>query len=105
MFKLFIDDLKAAPEGFTLARNSAEAISMIKSKGMPEYVSFDYDLGLGPDSIDGNDNGMIILDFIIDNVKNGTLKIPTGFGYDIHSSNIFAARKMRQKMDELLGKI
>jgi hypothetical protein len=103
--KLFIDDIKSAPEGFALARNSEEAVNFIKANGVPDFLSLDYDLGFGPNRIDFNDNGMIIVDFIIDGVHDGSLELPPGFDYDVYSSNVLAARLVRQKMDGLLKEL
>ncbi len=42
--KLWIDDLRPAPEGWLWAKNSKDAITVL-SRGMVPEVSFDHDLG------------------------------------------------------------
>lgn len=42
--KLWIDDLRVAPEGWTWAKTPSEAIGFLEAGGVSE-VSFDHDLG------------------------------------------------------------
>jgi hypothetical protein len=54
MKRLFLDDLrtvemiydKSEVDGFDVVRNYNEFVSYIKSKGLPDFISFDNDLGL-----------------------------------------------------------
>jgi len=41
---LYLDDVRPAPEGWTLARTAEEAISLIRG-GSVVMISFDHDLG------------------------------------------------------------
>lgn len=43
MIKLYVDDLRKCPEGWTLARNNTEAIRLL-STGYVEAVSVDHDI-------------------------------------------------------------
>jgi hypothetical protein len=45
MAKLYIDDLRPVPDGWVLAKTSAEAIAMLESNPAFEAISFDHDLG------------------------------------------------------------
>ncbi|MGC4063201.1 MAG: hypothetical protein QM784_00835 [Polyangiaceae bacterium] len=42
--RVFVDDQRPAPSGWTLARNADEAIAMLR-RGNVEELSLDYDLG------------------------------------------------------------
>lgn len=42
---LWIDDIRLPPRGYLWAKNSAEAIDMIKDNSKFEHISFDHDLG------------------------------------------------------------
>lgn len=44
--KLFLDDERSCPEGWECVRNYGEFKDFIISRGMPEVISFDHDLGL-----------------------------------------------------------
>lgn len=46
--KLWLDDLRTAPEGWVHARTAEEAINHLKT-GQVEMASFDHDLGYNPD--------------------------------------------------------
>lgn len=45
MKRLFLDDWRNCPEGFDLARNYDEFVDYIERNGVPNYISFDHDLG------------------------------------------------------------
>lgn len=54
MWKLFIDDERVpetifgngeCAEGWTIARSSMQAMTLVEEKGMPAQISFDHDLG------------------------------------------------------------
>lgn len=57
--KLWIDDIRPAPEGWTWAKSSAEAIEMIDMFTLHriERISFDHDLG-------GEDTAIKVVDHI-----------------------------------------
>lgn len=44
--KLWIDDVRPAPEGWKHAYTSEEALEMIRSNPAFEWISFDHDLGV-----------------------------------------------------------
>ena len=47
---LWLDDVRPAPDGWTLARTAQEAIDLIDQNGSKiEAVSLDHDLGASPD--------------------------------------------------------
>jgi hypothetical protein len=50
MIKLFVDDERECPEGWTLARSAAEAYVYLQDVSEPVIaLSLDHDLGLDPD--------------------------------------------------------
>ncbi len=44
-YKLFLDDVETAPEGWVQARSYDEFVDIIQTRGVPSVISFDYDLG------------------------------------------------------------
>ncbi len=42
--RIYLDDLRAPPEGFRLCRTAQEAIALLRS-GVVTFMSFDHDLG------------------------------------------------------------
>ncbi len=50
MYKLFLDDIRNydlyyAGQNFIVARTYNEAVNIVKMHGLPEFISFDHDLG------------------------------------------------------------
>lgn len=93
--KLFIDDLRNAPDSsWVVARTSAEAIEII-AKGIPQVISFDHDLG-------GLDTAMKVVNFIMESVLDGALVFPVEFLFTVHSANPVGAENIAAKMNNLL---
>ena len=77
-YKLYLDDLRDCPSGYVLARSSAEAIDILKEKGMPSLISFDHDLG------NDEDTAMVFLKWLSANYD----EVPA---YFVHSANPIGA--------------
>jgi len=76
--KMFLDDIRQPPsDDWMVCRSSNEAIQYVEKHGMPDFISFDHDLG-------GNDTAMVFLHYYIDKLWNGTDPPPQ---YNIHSAN------------------
>lgn len=96
IWKLFLDDqwsdpgmtLRHPPDGFIPCRSSAEAITLIKEVGcLPEFISFDHDLG-------GDDNSIKFIDYMIEHHYND--EVPA---YQVHSQNPEGAKNIISKME------
>jgi len=61
--------------GYIGARNSYDAMILVKVKGMPSYIDFDHDLG-------GNDTAITFLNKLVELYPNGP--VPE---YQVHSQN------------------
>jgi hypothetical protein len=68
--RLYLDDRRPAPPGWTLARSVDEAVRYLR-QGTVTDLSLDYDLG---DPHFGT--GMDVLDWLEDAVAKGTLRLP-----------------------------
>jgi hypothetical protein len=75
--KLFLDDLRACPDGYTLCRTAEEAIALLKTGDVTE-ISFDHDLGTDP--VDGE----TVAKFIEEAVYFQKIPMPE---WTIHSAN------------------
>lgn len=74
----------AVPDVFHLgqwriARSHAEAVALIDELGLPEFASFDHDLGDGKD-------GVAVVRYMIE-VDLNTGSLPDGFAFEAHSAN------------------
>lgn len=95
-YKLFIDDERfPATDGWTIARSSKEAFNCIFSKGIPQHISFDHDLG-------GDDTSMVFLKQLEECLHMGNVSFPEGFSYYVHSQNPIGAGNIKSYMDNLL---
>lgn len=93
MWKLFLDDEREpVGDGWTIARDTVTARSLIVDRGLPRFISFDHDLGDG-------DNGSQFVSWLIDHMLDNGIRFPCDFSYMIHSQNPIGAGNIRGKMD------
>ena len=87
MNKLYLDDLRLLPDdSYILARSYDEAVKYVKQNGIPNFISFDHDLGsdnMGNILKDGYDFAKWLVDMDIENIH----KFPDDFSFNIHSAN------------------
>lgn len=88
MTNIWLDDLRAAPEGWLHARNVQEAIYLLKQhEGDVQLVSLDHDLGGdGPDA-------PALVDWMVDNEVWPTR------GIGVHSMNPIGRKNMLRTID------
>jgi len=77
MKKLYLDDLRPTPSGFERVYDYEEFTEFISQNGLPDFISFDHDLGLGKT---GYDCAKWLVEFCLD--KN--LILPE---FQVHSQN------------------
>lgn len=98
MWNLFLDDERHPPDNgrdFTLARSSHEAIACVEERGMPEFISFDHDLG-------GDDTAMVFLTWLENMLLEDRLRLSETFSYTVHSQNPIGARNISGRLEPLL---
>ena len=89
-YKLFIDDERNPPEdGWVVCRSTEEAITLIKSQGIPDFMSLDHDLG-------GDDTTMVFLKRFVSEIWDGKTDPP---GYKVHSANPVGAKNIISFME------
>ena len=88
--KLFIDDIREAPKGWEIARNSVEALSLLR-QGTVEEISFDHDLG---SKLTGYDVAL----WIEQQVFCKKMKPPI---MKVHSANPVGAGRLRACIDRI----
>ena len=96
-YKLFIDDERWPIDDGTqwvIARSSADAISAVEILGVPEYISFDHDLG-------GDDTSIKFIWWMIDAYLDERItSFPTQ--YYVHSQNPIGSANIRSLMDSFI---
>ena len=81
MYKLFIDDIRPRPSNdWIVARSSKEAIEIIQSKGLPDSISFDHDLG-------GDDKATSVIREITEMLLDNEIVMNPSFRFLVHSDN------------------
>lgn len=85
MQKLYIDDIRPAPEGWTLVRTVDEAIDLLRSQDWDE-VSFDHDLAFShyAGEFTNEKTGNELAQMLVDLVRAGKRKSPK---CHVHSMN------------------
>lgn len=75
---MFIDDIRPPPSNeWIVVRSTNDALAYVEKYGMPQFISFDHDLG-------ENDTTMIFLRTLVNHVWNGKDTPPE---YAVHSAN------------------
>lgn len=96
---LFIDDLRDPPERtrveFVVARSSEEAIQYLKNGLIPDYISFDHDLG-------GEDTAMRVCHYLIERHMDHDGYFPD---YVVHSANPIGSENIRGLMESYIRTI
>ena len=87
--KLWLDDLRREPEGWTRAKSVDEAIALMGS-GTVEFASLDHDLGIWASE---GGNGVKLTDWMAEHDC-----WPTA-GLRVHSSNPIGVQQMLQTVD------
>lgn len=81
MWKLFLDDLRAPPDGtWVVARSVAAAQAYIREYGLPHTVSLDHDLGDQHDA-------PALLHWLIHEHLDGAIDCKNIVSVDVHSAN------------------
>lgn len=99
-YKLFIDDERYPPASWLdsttiICRSSKEAIDCINERGLPEFISFDHDLG-------GDDTAMRVVNQLETLCCDYGMKFPESFAFTVHSQNPVGARNINHKMAALI---
>lgn len=92
--KLYLDDLRPCPEGWTPVKTAGEAISVLSSGGIEE-ISLDHDLGEPEDAVG---NGYQVVCWIEEQAYAGNWQIVPKVIL-IHSANPVGMLKMKQAIE------
>lgn len=96
--KLFIDDERFPPNDsyeWIIVRSSDAAVEYVIRYGLPDFISFDHDLG-------GNDTAMKFIHWLVDELIDGKVKIPSDFDFYVHSQNPVGVANIQSYMENIL---
>lgn len=86
MYKLFLDDERDPPGNrwqWVIARDFTDVELAVWRNGLPEYISFDHDLG------ENEKTGLDIAKWLVDldMAENSEFQFPENFDFYVHSQN------------------
>lgn len=88
-WNLFLDDERDPPNDgrdWIIARNFSEAAALINSRGLPNHMSLDHDLG------EGHMTGYDFVKYVVEvMIENG---MPEDFTFNVHSMNPIGAKNI-----------
>lgn len=94
-YKLFLDDLRmSAKEGWIVARSYNDAVTVIRTLGIPRTITFDHDLG---DEKTGYDLAKFIIEY--DMLHND---IDDTFDFSVHSANPIGAKNIESILNNYI---
>jgi len=99
---MYLDDLRTPIEDFDfIVRNCDEAISIIKKHGVPNFISFDHDLGIDEDGTLLS-TGYDLAKWLVDNDLENSYKLPSNFRFKVHSQNPVGKQNIISLLDGYL---
>lgn len=87
--KLYLDDIRPIPFGFVGVRSYSEFVTFIEQNGLPDFISFDHDLG---EEKTGYDCAKMLVEYCLDR----QITLPY---FAVHSQNPVG----KQNIESLLG--
>lgn len=101
--RMYLDDLRTPTEEYDfIARSYDEAIDIITRCGIPDFISFDHDLGIDKKG-ELLKTGYDLAKWIIDADIDGFIEITCEFTYKVHSQNPVGRQNIISIMENYLG--
>jgi hypothetical protein len=86
-----IKDIEIYRKEWQIVRSHIEFVTWIETNGLPDFISFDHDLGLPEDSNTEEQNGMTNAKWLVNYCLDNDLKLPD---FVVHSSNPAGAKNI-----------
>lgn len=104
--RLFLDDIRDPPNDgndWAVVRSYSEAALYVKDYGVPDFISFDHDLGYEDGML--NRTGMDFAKWLTFHHLSDQYPFPKGFSYTVHSANPVGSENIRGLMNNFLAHI
>lgn len=98
MLKLYLDDLRTIPDGFYGVRTYENAIRFVGYCGIPNYISFDHDLG-------EEKTGYDFAKWLVEQDLCGSNKFPDDFEFNVHSANPVGVKNIEGLFKSYFGRV
>ena len=92
IMNLYLDDLRPTPAGFDRVYDYEGFTEYILQQGLPDFISFDHDLGEGKS---GYDCAKFLIDYCLEN----SLSLPR---YAVHSQNPVGRKNIEMLFENFL---
>ena len=102
MKKLYLDDIRPLPDNtYILARSYNEAITYVINNGIPDFISFDHDLG---DDEKKNllPSGYDFAKWLVEQDMNLNYLFPANFSFYVHSANPVGKKNIESYLNNYL---
>ena len=87
--QLYLDDLRPTPEGFDRVYSYEEFVAYLERKGLPDFISFDHDLG---EDLSGYDCAKYLVAYCLEHQRS----LPD---YQVHSQNPVGRENIERLLD------
>ena len=85
--KLYLDDIREPKNEYdVIVRSYDEAVDSISQNGIPNFISFDHDLGLNSDGTVAK-SGYDFAKWLVEQSLDEILEFPEDFSFYVHSAN------------------
>ncbi len=91
IYQLTRNYIEAQYEDWQIVRNYSDFVNWIEAHGLPEFISFDHDLGLPQDPEIEEENGMTCARWLVNYCIDHNLKLPD---FMVHSFNPVGKRNI-----------
>ena len=102
-WKLYLDDIRTPADAtFIIARTVADAQELIRTCGVPVFISFDHDLGIDDK---GNllSTGYDFAKWLVDMDMEGIFTLAEDFDFTVHSQNPVGAKNIQEYLRNYLS--
>ena len=96
--RMFLDDCREPRvENFDIiCRSYSDAIMYVKTNGIPEFISFDHDLG-------DDGTGYDFAKWLVEQDINGIFAFPEDFSFNVHSANPIGKKNIESYLTNYLN--
>ena len=102
MTKLYLDDIREPDDADCIvARSFDEATNFVLERGVPEFISFDHDLGCSDDG-QINPSGYDFARWLVESDISGLITSPDDFTFAIHSQNPVGSKNIEMLLNRYM---
>ena len=100
VWKLFLDDERnPVRDDWVVCRSLSEVATVCRLQGLPNYASFDHDLGPGVEVDCFENTGMGVVRWMIESCMNDEFAWPQDFSWYVHSQNPVGVKNINRLLE------